>query len=711
MRRVRPILNAFLLLLNLCALNLLLRPVAARVDLTEERLYTLSDVTRKTLAELPDRVELHGYFSQETHPKLVPLIPRIADLAEEMRQASKGKLVVTFVDPREDEDAQADALRRFNLRAAPLEIESKYEYGVKNVYFDIVLAYGDVHERLERRDLIQASMKGGEVEVRLRSLEYQIVNAIRKLVREFGSLESRLCALREPARLTVFLTAPERLPEPAKAAREFLEKRKTLVAGAVDDLAKRLRGGLAVEVLDPTGDDPKARAAAERCGVRPLRLTAQSQEQFFLDAVVEVLGKGERLDLRDHADKELTRYDLAQSAEASVRRLLPGALRKVGLVSPAPEVPPQMLMEMRRRGQEPPHDDFQRLRQELARNYDVADARLDDGRPPLDVDLLLLLRPTRLSEKARFAFDQFLMFGGKAIVLVDRTELDPAASGPGRIRLKDVDSGLDETLASYGVRVRKELLLDDRNFPFTFAVPRKLGNLQLNEFHQVAYPWFVLAKDDSIDRSSTALDKIAQLVLLWPAPLEVDPAKAAGAAVTTLVRSSEKAWRTAETHVADPKMGAAGAKGYVVPATTAREAIAVSLEGTLASAYRDRPVPTGTAAPEGGMEPVLESPKTTRLVVVGDAAFVSDLGADVLREAYGRSVQFVTNLVDWALLDEDMIRIRARGTAERSLRRPLERAQKMRVEVVNYAVPIGLVIAVGIVRALLRKAAKRRVAR
>jgi ABC-2 type transport system permease protein len=702
------VLGGALVFLNLVAANLLARPLALRIDLTEEKLYTISDVTRRTLAELPDRVELYGYFSQDTHEKLAPLVPKIADLAEELRQVSRGKLVVTFLDPRQDEEAEKEAYRRFNLRATPFRLEGKYETGVKSAYFDVVVALGDVHQHLGFEDLIEVDAKGGKVEVRLKNLEYQLVNAIRKLEREFGSLEARLLAAKEPARLTVLLTAPERLPEGAKAARELLEKRKTLVEGAIDDLAKKLHGGLTAEVLDPAGDDPRGRAAAERYGARPLRISRESQETFIMDAVVELSGHAERVDLRDHPDRELTRFELAQSVEAAVRRLLPGAQRKIGLVTPQPELPPQALMEMRRRGQQPPHDDFQRLRELLAKNYTIEDADLSAGKPPADPDLLCVLRPTKLSEKARFALDQYLMLGGKAIVCLDRTEIDMEGSRYGGIKLKEVDSGLDDVLASYGVALRHELLLDDRNFRYPLPVVRDLGGLRLESVEHVPYPWFLLAKGDSLDRSSAAIDKVSQLVLLWPAPLEIDPEKTKGFALTTLIRSSEKGWTTSDLRAADPKTGAGGAKGYLVPEKTAREPVAVALEGPLASAFRDRPPPTGTAQPEHGLEPVPEAPKTTRLVVVGDAAFLSDLGARILGEGYEKSVQFLENLCDWTLADEDMIRIRARGTAERALR-PLERAQKMRIELIDYAAPIGLVLLVGIARAIVRKRAKRRV--
>jgi ABC-2 type transport system permease protein len=708
-RRLHLVLNGLLLLANLVALNFLVRPVSARIDLTEEKLYTISDVTRRTLADLPDRIELYGYFSQETHEKLAPLVPKIRDLAEELRQISHGKLEVTFLDPRGDEAAEKDAAQRFGVRPTPFMLQSKYESGVRSAYFDIVLAYGDVHEHLGYQDMIEVEAKGPDVEVRLRNLEYQLVSAIRKLTREFGSLEARLMAEKAPARVTFFITPAEKFPgDEAKGVRDFLAKKRTLVDGAVADLAKRFKAGVKAEVLDPTSGEESVKEALRRYGARPVRLSYASQETFYLDGYVELEGKAERIDLRDHPDQELTRYELVQAVESSMRRLVPGALPRVGLVTPRPDIPPDLLMQMRMRGQQLPPDPFQRLKSELGRSYEVRDVDLKSGKPPIDVDVLLVLGPRALDEKAQFAFDQFLMLGGKAVVCLDRTEVDFQASRYGGLRLKEVEPGLDAVLEKYGVSVRKELVLDDQNYAYPLPVVREVQGFRIESIERVPYPWFLLARGDAIDRTNPITGKVAELALLWPSPIAIDPEKTKGLRVTTLVRSSDKAWTTADLRAADPKLGADGGKGYVVPEKTAREAVAVAIEGSLTSAFKDGKVPTGTATPMGGLEPTFQSPAGTRLVVVGDAEFASDLGAQVLGEGFSRSVQFVTNLCDWALADEDMIRMRARGTAERRLA-ALGRDEKMKIEVLNYIAPIGLVVLAGALRALLRRRSQRRV--
>ena len=106
--------------LQLCALALALVVGAVamdrglerwRIDLTDQRLYTLSAGTRVLLAELEQPVELTLYFSDQESGEL-PLLrhfaQRLERLLREMARRSNGQVSVQVIDPRpfsEEEDA------------------------------------------------------------------------------------------------------------------------------------------------------------------------------------------------------------------------------------------------------------------------------------------------------------------------------------------------------------------------------------------------------------------------------------------------------------------------------------------------------------------------------------------------------------------------------------------------------------------------------
>jgi ABC-type uncharacterized transport system involved in gliding motility auxiliary subunit len=92
--------------------NLTLRGV--RLDLTQNRLYTLSPGTLQVLGELKEPVNLYFYFSREAAgkqaPLLLPYANRVRDFLEEIAARSGGKVRLRVIDPQpysDDEDRAA----------------------------------------------------------------------------------------------------------------------------------------------------------------------------------------------------------------------------------------------------------------------------------------------------------------------------------------------------------------------------------------------------------------------------------------------------------------------------------------------------------------------------------------------------------------------------------------------------------------------------
>ena len=83
----------------------------ARLDLTQNKLYTLSPGTRQVLGELKEPVNLYFYFSRETASKQAPLVlpyaTRVREFLEELSARANGKIHLHIVDPQpfsDDED-------------------------------------------------------------------------------------------------------------------------------------------------------------------------------------------------------------------------------------------------------------------------------------------------------------------------------------------------------------------------------------------------------------------------------------------------------------------------------------------------------------------------------------------------------------------------------------------------------------------------------
>jgi len=93
-----------------------------RLDLTQNRLYTLSPGTREVLAELKEPVNLYFFFSRDAAAKQAPLVMpyanRVREFLEELSARAGGKIHLRVVDPQpfsDDEDRAAE----FGLQPVP----------------------------------------------------------------------------------------------------------------------------------------------------------------------------------------------------------------------------------------------------------------------------------------------------------------------------------------------------------------------------------------------------------------------------------------------------------------------------------------------------------------------------------------------------------------------------------------------------------------
>jgi ABC-type uncharacterized transport system involved in gliding motility auxiliary subunit len=104
-----------------------------RVDLTQNRLYTLSPGTRQVLSELKEPVNLYFYFSREAAAKQAPLVmpyaTRVREFLEELAARAGGKIHLRVLDPQpfsDDED-----------RAGEFGLQSLHAGGGDALYFGL----------------------------------------------------------------------------------------------------------------------------------------------------------------------------------------------------------------------------------------------------------------------------------------------------------------------------------------------------------------------------------------------------------------------------------------------------------------------------------------------------------------------------------------------------------------------------------------------
>lgn len=254
--------------------NLLLAPVALRIDLSQGRVNTLADGTRSLLGQLEQPVKVRFFASSdETVPiALKAYARRVNDLLTTMKSASGGKLEIERLDPQPDSDAED---------TAQLEgIEPQQLPNGERFYLGLTIGEGD-------KKIVLASV-GVDRE---RLLEYDLARAIGRATAKakpvigvlsplpaFGSRGVPQMGL-PPSDKWVFISELERdfdVRRVAMDAKEIDAEIKALLvihprglseptAFAIDQFV--LRGGRLIAFVDPKGYfDPMAPAMGMQGG-------------------------------------------------------------------------------------------------------------------------------------------------------------------------------------------------------------------------------------------------------------------------------------------------------------------------------------------------------------------------------------------------------------------------------------------------------------
>jgi len=156
------------LALILIAFNYLISRVPARLDLTEGKIYTLSEGTKKILRELHSPVKVKLYVSQgESVP--VPLrsfAQRVEDLVREFKSVAGSNVVIERYNPRPDSEEE-DAAQLDGIDAQQLVTGEQFYLGATVTQLDrkqTLSAISPQRERLLEYDLVRAIARVAEPE-------------------------------------------------------------------------------------------------------------------------------------------------------------------------------------------------------------------------------------------------------------------------------------------------------------------------------------------------------------------------------------------------------------------------------------------------------------------------------------------------------------------------------------------------------------------
>ena len=138
-----------------------------RLDLTHDKIFTLSDASRNLVKSLDDKFLVKAYFTSDLPPEYANNRRYLKDQLDEYRAYAGGNFQYEFIDPSKKEEVEQEA-QRYGVPPVQVQVLKQDKLQVEKAYMGLVFLYGDKQERLP---VIQSTA----------NLEYEISSAVKKL--------------------------------------------------------------------------------------------------------------------------------------------------------------------------------------------------------------------------------------------------------------------------------------------------------------------------------------------------------------------------------------------------------------------------------------------------------------------------------------------------------------------------------------------------
>jgi gliding-associated putative ABC transporter substrate-binding component GldG len=450
--------------------------------------------------------------------------------------------------------------------------------------------------------------------------------------------------------------------------------------GEVTDLlreyAANSRGKIRLTVRDPV--KANLTEQVERLGIVPQQIQTVEKDQasvatVYTGVLIEYLEKVEVLPVVFSLDT--LEYDLT----SRIRALIRGSDRQLGII----------MGDSSRQWNE----DFGYLNQFFTQSGYRIRLIVPGEEIPLTLPVLMVLGGMEeLDDWALYRIDRYIRGGGKVFFALEGVSVDTKET----LEARPInDLGLLDMVASYGVRVKRELALDRSALTLQYRTRSPSGAMQLRI---VRYPHWIGILGENGNAQHPVSARFSGADLFWPSPLELETPE--GVEGAPLFTTTAEAWSMRNNFSTNPEVP------YLfeqeAAETRGQKIMAAALSGTFPGWFMGKDKPRR----EGSEEELPDMPaeaRPSRIIVIGD----TDMATSLMSAAGQRNLEFLIQAVDWLGNDDDIIGIRSREAQTGRLDRvsdPVKKAQAMRfAQILNVVVFPLLVILLGIGVAWRRK--------
>lgn len=400
-------------------------------------------------------------------------------------------------------------------------------------------------------------------------------------------------------------------------------------------------------------------------------------DQIYFGMSVRMLDKTTSIPALSLERESLLEYDISRM----ITQVANPKKAKIGLISGLPVLGGAMNPMMMQMGQQPqrPWIVFNQIR-EL---FELEDLTTTVEEIPEDIDVLLVIHPKNLTDGTIYAIDQYLMGGGKLIVMADPAAIRDQSAANAQNQMQAMmqnGSNLDKLFSTWGLKFSTQVVADRR-----YAA--QIGNRQQPQEH----PGVLQLDKTAVVGEDTLTAQIDQLVMVFAGAFTGEPVE--GLKKQDLIASSTDQSQLVESFMA--QMGPANIVNEF-KADDKKYALVTKLTGKFPTSFPDgKPSAEETSEDEGSSTPdenaadngsahLSESTGNPSVILVGDVDFIHDqfaysvmnfLGQVIAQPQNGNSNLFLS-MVEQMGGDENLIAIRGRG----SLSRPFTKFKELRLE-------------------------------
>lgn len=471
--------------------------------------------------------------------------------------------------------------------------------------------------------------------------------------------------------LTVRFFFSESLAGDVPGSRQYAQRVRELL----ETYAATAGGAITLEVIDPEPFSP-AEDEAVALGLGGVPMNEQGERLYFGMAATNTTDDLEVVPFFQDARESFLEYDLTRA----FYRLANPSRPVVGLISTLPingGFDPE-------RGALPSWA----IADQIGQLFELRDLSVEVARVPDDVDVLMVVHPKDLSGATRYAIDQYVLAGGKAMVFVDPFSEAAAGIPDPENPMRMHNSRLPELFAAWGVELAPGMIVGDR------LSARAVRGGSRERPVAVDYIAWLDLRGDRFNRERIVTAQLGAVNVATAGALS--PVEGAGTTFTPLIQSSGEAMLFERMHVQFMPDPAQLLADFV--ATGEAYVMAAEVTGAVETAFPDGPPADeddgssdpadggGAAAlPEGHLA---ESDGPVNLLLVADSDLLADrfwvqvgnfLGQNVIIPAADNGA-FVINALDTYAGSSDLIGLRSRRTSDRpfTVVRALERAAEER---------------------------------